>query len=243
MEKSRRLMKTSDAPDQEPDEATWDDGEAASRIAALKEEKRRFVDSATEADIRDVLAQSGKRSIHHSAPKKESLLEWAQRLEAAGNISGKVNAQISEDHKAVGATGRLADLVAKDDDMVVKDFLIEERRQKLRAEQTGEKPTQPARLMHNLEKVSLHRVPRRADVLEQARAAFAVFDLDGDGRITADSFAKVMHSHGEAEQMFRVADADGNGAVDYEEFVRAFTHHSLRPPGWVNPAPHGLVAA
>jgi len=245
MEKERRLNATGRALTDCNHEAEEDAAQEleeleaqAARIEALQEEKRRFVDSATEQQIRDVLfAQPA--SVDPPAPKKGSLLEWAQELEGMGRISASVSAQIEEDHAAVDATGRLANVVAKDNDVLVRDFLLEERRQKLRTEQTGEKPSQPERLMRKLEKAGLRKDPQRADVLEQARAAFAVFDKDGDGKITNEEFREAISS-GEslerAAEMFGAADTDGNGSVDFGEFVAAFTQKGLRPPGWVNPA-------
>ena len=52
--------------------------------------------------------------------------------------------------------------------------------------------------------------------------AFAVFDKDGDGFISADELRNVMNSLGEnltdeeLEEMIKEADADGDGEVNYE---------------------------
>lgn len=56
--------------------------------------------------------------------------------------------------------------------------------------------------------------------------AFRVFDVDGDGFITADELRSVMTKLGESlsaeeiEEMIVTADTDGDGKVDYEEFVK-----------------------
>lgn len=209
------------------------------RIAALKAEKRRYVNSVTEDDIRSILAQPSNAQFALSKPT--SLLEWAQRLEAKGDISKCVCEQISADHAAVDATGRLAAIVAKDNDVLVRDFKLEERRQHLRSEQTGERLDHATRVMHSLQKAGLHREPQRADVQVQVRAAFEAFDQDGDGTITREEFryammhpkgAGVASSRERADELFDAADRDGSGLVDFDEFMVGFTQLRLRPPGW-----------
>lgn len=235
-------------PEEEYDD-DWEEAAQAARIAALKEEKRKLYDSANEAALREILNQpSAKPAPEKPAPKKPSLLEWAQNLEANGAIAARVNAQVDKGHAAMAATDRLADLVAKDNEVLVKDFLIEEKKQRMHTEQTGERPELCERVMHSLEKAALHRDPQREDVQQQVRAAFAIFDKDGDGKITMEEFRKVMMQPKGAslcaywacmeqtDELFQAADNDGNGHVDYEEFVVAFTKKSLRPPGWVNPS-------
>merc|ERR1711988_569875 len=71
MEKERRLnTSTRDAPTGEPlIEPIASEEDLSARIAALQEEKQRYVNSATEADIRDILAQPIK-SVE-KPPKKE----------------------------------------------------------------------------------------------------------------------------------------------------------------------------
>ncbi|XP_008583914.1 PREDICTED: calmodulin-like protein 5 [Galeopterus variegatus] len=64
---------------------------------------------------------------------------------------------------------------------------------------------------------------------EALRAAFRVFDLDGDGHITVDELKQAMAEMGEQLQqeeldaMIRGADTDQDGRVNYEEFVRIIT--------------------
>lgn len=219
-------------------------GDQQARIAALKEEKRKFVNSATEEDIRSILAQPSKMDAENQQPapnKPKSLLEWAQGLEANGDISKSVHEQINAAHAAVDATGRLALIVAKDNDVLIRDFKLKERRQHLQSERTGERLDHAVRVVHNLQKAGLHREPQRADVYVQARAAFEVFDQDGDGNITREEFCSTMlHPKGagvplsqeRADQLFDTADRDSSGLVDFEEFMVAFTQMCIRPPGW-----------
>eukprot|EP00386_Alphamonas_edax_P006411 GDKI01020760.1.p2 GENE.GDKI01020760.1~~GDKI01020760.1.p2 ORF type:complete len:118 (+),score=47.81 GDKI01020760.1:1-354(+) len=62
-------------------------------------------------------------------------------------------------------------------------------------------------------------------------AAFRVFDLDGNGKITAEELSKVLGmdvvkdslgSKGleEIRQMIREVDKNGDGEIDFEEFIQ-----------------------
>jgi calmodulin len=59
--------------------------------------------------------------------------------------------------------------------------------------------------------------------------AFKVFDLDGDGFISASELRQVMTSLGdqmseeEVGRMLQEADTDGDGKINYEEFVHRMT--------------------
>lgn len=59
----------------------------------------------------------------------------------------------------------------------------------------------------------------------ELREAFAVFDKDGNGLISADELKNALLNLGEkledheVRAMIAAADRDGNGQIDYEEFI------------------------
>jgi len=61
---------------------------------------------------------------------------------------------------------------------------------------------------------------------EELRRAFKLFDVNGDGTITAVELRKMMQNLGsdltpdEVELLIREADYDGNGELDLEEFTK-----------------------
>lgn len=61
---------------------------------------------------------------------------------------------------------------------------------------------------------------------EEIMRAFKLFDVDGDGLITAAELRKVMHSLGsdlsaeEVELLIKEADYDGDGTLDLAEFTK-----------------------
>ncbi|KAJ9153048.1 hypothetical protein P3X46_026537 [Hevea brasiliensis] len=62
------------------------------------------------------------------------------------------------------------------------------------------------------------------DVLENLKDAFSVYDIDGNGSISAEELHKVMGSLGEpcsiaeCKKMISGVDSDGDGMIDFEEF-------------------------
>ena len=66
-------------------------------------------------------------------------------------------------------------------------------------------------------------------VEEEFREVFNVFDIDGNGFISATELRQVMGDLGdkpcdaEVEELMRHADTDGNGRVSFEEFVSMMT--------------------
>merc|ERR1719498_2048925 len=64
------------------------------------------------------------------------------------------------------------------------------------------------------------------DQVEEFKEAFALFDKDGDGTITADELGVVMRSLGrnptreELEAMIAEVDEDGSGEIEFPEFIK-----------------------
>ncbi|BAT99005.1 probable calcium-binding protein CML25 [Vigna umbellata] len=62
------------------------------------------------------------------------------------------------------------------------------------------------------------------EVLENLKEAFSIFDIDGNGSITAEELHMVMASLGdecsidECRRMIAGVDGDGNGMINFEEF-------------------------
>lgn len=63
------------------------------------------------------------------------------------------------------------------------------------------------------------------ETIKEYREAFALFDTDGDGQITASELASFMRrmeltpSEDDVSRMIGEVDADGNGMIDFAEFV------------------------
>nr|XP_034323714.1 neo-calmodulin [Crassostrea gigas] len=64
-----------------------------------------------------------------------------------------------------------------------------------------------------------------AEIKNDFKETFNLFDKDGDGTISTNELAMVMRSLGqnpsdaELENMLKGVDEDGNGSIDFEEFV------------------------
>ncbi|KAK7310118.1 hypothetical protein RJT34_07409 [Clitoria ternatea] len=67
------------------------------------------------------------------------------------------------------------------------------------------------------------------EVLENLKEAFSVFDIDGNGSITAEELHMVMESLGDAcsmdecRKMIQGVDSDGDGMINFEEFKMMMT--------------------
>ncbi|OWF56442.1 Calmodulin-2 [Mizuhopecten yessoensis] len=81
---------------------------------------------------------------------------------------------------------------------------------------------------------------------DDLREAFRVFDLDGDGFITANELRHAMTSMGEklteeeVEEMITDADADGDGRINYIEFVEMLAAEKVPSPVPPEPIPKEL---
>jgi len=68
--------------------------------------------------------------------------------------------------------------------------------------------------------------------IEEFHGAFALFDEDGDGSITAVELGKILKKLGqspsneELKDMINEVDQDGNGTIDFEEFCSMMTKTS-----------------
>jgi len=66
----------------------------------------------------------------------------------------------------------------------------------------------------------------KKDNVDELKAAFNVFDKDGDGTITAKEIEVVMKALGESvdretiDLMIESVDTDKNGCIDFEEFKK-----------------------
>ncbi|KAK4535281.1 hypothetical protein CDCA_CDCA04G1306 [Cyanidium caldarium] len=72
----------------------------------------------------------------------------------------------------------------------------------------------------------MSRQLKDADAEEEVREAFAMFDKNNDGKISAEELQLVMAKLGEqlspeeVQEMIREADLDGDGSIDYAEFAK-----------------------
>ncbi|XP_021821158.1 probable calcium-binding protein CML25 [Prunus avium] len=64
----------------------------------------------------------------------------------------------------------------------------------------------------------------QAEALENLKDAFSVYDIDGNGSISAEELYKVLRSLGdecsiaECKKMIGAVDSDGDGMINFEEF-------------------------
>uniref|UniRef100_A0A7N0VM59 EF-hand domain-containing protein n=1 Tax=Kalanchoe fedtschenkoi TaxID=63787 RepID=A0A7N0VM59_KALFE len=82
------------------------------------------------------------------------------------------------------------------------------------------------------------------EVLESLRGAFSVFDIDGNGSISAEELHKVLQGLGEecsvaeCKRMISGVDADGDGMINFDEF-KVMMDNGLRFGSLVvDPPPH-----
>mmetsp|Transcript_26684 Transcript_26684/g.67871 ORF Transcript_26684/g.67871 Transcript_26684/m.67871 type:complete len:440 (-) Transcript_26684:944-2263(-) len=75
------------------------------------------------------------------------------------------------------------------------------------------------------------------EMLEVARAAFSVFDLDGDGSLSLEELKMVLTRPGdnaitpeEAQDLIRIFDANGDGQLQFEEFALMWTTRAEYAP-------------
>jgi len=72
--------------------------------------------------------------------------------------------------------------------------------------------------------VLMHSTPKSDKKIDELREAFKVFDLNNDGKISADELQLVLSKYGEnvtkedIELIMSTVDLDGNGTIDYDEF-------------------------
>eukprot|EP00567_Pseudictyota_dubia_P012031 CAMPEP_0197434162 /NCGR_PEP_ID=MMETSP1175-20131217/1931_1 /TAXON_ID=1003142 /ORGANISM="Triceratium dubium, Strain CCMP147" /LENGTH=152 /DNA_ID=CAMNT_0042962781 /DNA_START=114 /DNA_END=572 /DNA_ORIENTATION=+ len=69
--------------------------------------------------------------------------------------------------------------------------------------------------------------------IEEYKAAFSMFDKDGDGTIDTDELGAVFRSLGELatdeeiEDLVREVDTDGDGVIDFSEFLAMMSKQKL----------------
>lgn len=69
------------------------------------------------------------------------------------------------------------------------------------------------------------------DGVDEVKAALSVFDLTGDGYLSAEEMRRIMINVGEpvtlddVEQVIRSVDVNGDGVVDYEELTKVLGDH------------------
>jgi len=94
-------------------------------------------------------------------------------------------------------------------------------------------------------KVAVYAVQKQVNRLDDVRAAFRVFDNNGDGVISKNELKNAMISFGqtfspaEADEMFTEADLNADGKIDWEEFLQMMLPgHSHKGFGAEDPSLH-----
>jgi len=94
-------------------------------------------------------------------------------------------------------------------------------------------------------KVAVASVQKQVNRLDDVRAAFRVFDNNGDGVISKNELKNAMISFGhifspqEADEMFTEADLNADGKIDWEEFLQMMLPgHSHKEFGDEDPSLH-----
>lgn len=73
---------------------------------------------------------------------------------------------------------------------------------------------------------SRFKTPKEDDAEADLKAAFMVFDKDGNGFITRDELKSAMQMIGETltdrdlDELLRTTDHDQDGKINYEEFIK-----------------------
>ncbi|XP_038067923.1 calmodulin-like [Patiria miniata] len=72
------------------------------------------------------------------------------------------------------------------------------------------------------------------DQFSEFKAAFSLFDKDGDGTVTSDELAVVLRSIGlnptkrELDKIIKEADADGNNTIELNEFLATISQKMVQ---------------
>lgn len=92
-----------------------------------------------------------------------------------------------------------------------------------------------------------------SEVLEDLKAAFALYDKDGDGVVTTVEFASTLKGFGvdirgtAFEDLIQRADDDHNGSIDFDEFVNMMTMnrhtHTVEEEEPLDPEEERLIQA
>merc|ERR1711879_480217 len=85
-------------------------------------------------------------------------------------------------------------------------------------------------ILSNIESVEIMTEQLTKDQLASYKEAFALFDKDGNGVITASELGAIMRSLGqqptesEVQDILNEVDADSSGSISFDEFVKMMVH-------------------